>query len=215
MTKWQYLPHVKEYKEHESPLGEFRVAKGLTVDELAEKCNTVIGVIGRLQNGMMTPYYLRDNKSKGTRRGDVRIEVETMSEVLRASIAELFPRYICDIERYDRPRERVPFVESQLEDFSVNFQYANIRNSDRKFEVFEIFEKAMDEALSPREKDVLIGRFYKDLTLDEVGCGLAVSGERVRQVEKTALRRLRAFFNKHRGKGLREELEEYYPQIKK
>jgi len=45
--------------------------------------------------------------------------------------------------------------------------------------------------IRPREKDVLISRFQNDETYEEVGKKMDVSHERVRQIEATALRKLR------------------------
>ncbi len=45
--------------------------------------------------------------------------------------------------------------------------------------------------IRPREKDVLISRFQNDETYEEVGKKMDVSRERARQIEATALRKLR------------------------
>ena len=45
--------------------------------------------------------------------------------------------------------------------------------------------------LKPREKDILLERFEKDLTLEEVGNHHGLSRERIRGIESKALRKLR------------------------
>jgi RNA polymerase sigma factor (sigma-70 family) len=45
--------------------------------------------------------------------------------------------------------------------------------------------------LKPREKDILVERFEKDLTLEEVGNHHGLSKERIRAIEGKALRKLR------------------------
>jgi RNA polymerase primary sigma factor len=55
--------------------------------------------------------------------------------------------------------------------------------------------------LKPREKDILVERFEKDLTLQEVGNHHGLSKERIRAIESKALRKLR---DKKRAPILRE-----------
>lgn len=55
----------------------------------------------------------------------------------------------------------------------------------------EAVEKAIEE-LSPREQLVIRRRFYEEATLEEVGIELNVSRERLRQIEKKALRKMSA-----------------------
>jgi RNA polymerase sigma factor (sigma-70 family) len=61
-------------------------------------------------------------------------------------------------------------------------------------------------SLPPREEKVLRLRFEQDLTLDEVADSFDVSKERIRQIEKKALLRLKNIAG--RGKQLREIYEE-------
>jgi RNA polymerase sigma factor (sigma-70 family) len=47
------------------------------------------------------------------------------------------------------------------------------------------------ETISPREAKVLQLRYFLECTLDEVGGMLELTRERIRQIEKTALRKMR------------------------
>jgi RNA polymerase sigma factor (sigma-70 family) len=55
----------------------------------------------------------------------------------------------------------------------------------------EGISRALDN-LSARESDIIVGRFYDGLTYEQVGARLhgRISGERVRQIERNALRKL-------------------------
>jgi RNA polymerase sigma factor (sigma-70 family) len=50
------------------------------------------------------------------------------------------------------------------------------------------------EKLAARESEVLVMRFWREMTLDEVGSNFAVGKERIRQIEANALSRLRKYF---------------------
>lgn len=69
--------------------------------------------------------------------------------------------------------------------------------ADRK----EFLLKTLQERLKPREAQIIILRFGLEsdnpMTLEEVGKELGVTRERVRQLENTALRKLRCHFLKN------------------
>jgi DNA-directed RNA polymerase specialized sigma24 family protein len=50
------------------------------------------------------------------------------------------------------------------------------------------------EKLAARESEVLVMRFWRKMTLDEVGSNFAVGKERIRQIEANAISRLRKYF---------------------
>lgn len=60
-----------------------------------------------------------------------------------------------------------------------------------RVQVTRLLQGAMDR-LTTREATVIQGRFFEDLTLDEIGEQLGVTRERVRQTELKALRKLRS-----------------------
>jgi len=182
-----YLPFINPDREYESPLGQYRVARGLTINELAEKCGIHLSNLVDLQNGMLPPYYLKKNSSKGVNEGDLRPGIETMCKVLGASLGELFPRYICDIERYKVQRS---FVPSQLEEFHPSVQFTNPEKSAANLELKKEASKCL-ATLSPREEAILRMRIYEGETLEEIGEYFDITWVRVRQIEAKALRKLR------------------------
>ncbi len=58
--------------------------------------------------------------------------------------------------------------------------------------------RGLVERLSPRQKRVLLERYWSDKTLDEIGLLQGVSGERIRRIESRALLRLRLELKKAR-----------------
>ena len=81
-------------------------------------------------------------------------------------------------------------IGSFVEDESVPVSFKEVENSDQK----EIIHNILN-TLSEREKIVIMGRYGIDSerakTLDEIGKELGLSRERIRQVETSALRKLR------------------------
>lgn len=93
-------------------------------------------------------------------------------------------------------------VGSFIEDDSITPVFLAIENDDRQNAINRVLD-----TLSEREKKVIIARFgiggERAKTLDEVGKELALSKERIRQIETSALRKLR---NPRRAKILKEFL---------
>lgn len=91
-------------------------------------------------------------------------------------------------------------IGSLIEDKSVESDFLSIE----KKETSEVIENVLN-TLSEREKTVIIKRFglggRKAETLDEIGKSLGLSKERIRQIENSALRKLR---NPRRARILKE-----------
>ena len=52
--------------------------------------------------------------------------------------------------------------------------------------------------LKPREQDIIIKRYGPHCTLDLIGKEYGVTRERVRQIEKRALKKLKRLYNNHK-----------------
>jgi RNA polymerase sigma factor (sigma-70 family) len=50
------------------------------------------------------------------------------------------------------------------------------------------------EKLPARESEVLVMRYWRGMKLNEIGSDYAVGGERIRQIEANAIRKLRKYF---------------------
>lgn len=62
-----------------------------------------------------------------------------------------------------------------------------LMNQERSQYIIDV----MKQALSPRERYVLVRRFWHDETLDIIGCRLGVCRERIRQLQNSALKKLK------------------------
>jgi len=105
---------------------------------------------------------LKNNKSSKKYRQDIELTRQSEIEI----IPDLLPAFlIYEIERVEEDELGLFFPHSSL-------------------------KKALQE-LSPREQKVLDLLFYKSKTLGEAGLICNLSAERVRQIEKNALKKLR------------------------
>lgn len=100
-------PYIRSNREYESPIGQFRIALGMTIKELCDEAGCSPGTYGNLQNGLYIPY---DPKT-----GQVKSWVNKMSIILGASLSELFPRYICEINRL-----RITLNQDQVNEITIS-----------------------------------------------------------------------------------------------
>ena len=167
-------PYRNSKKDHESNITRYRLAAGVKVVELADKIGCHQSELSSLINGMSRPFY---------KKGEIKPHVKRLSAVLHASLAELFPRYICDIERND---EKVGgLLRSQMEGISIGES-----RDEKTRETISAVKKALAE-LPERNRDVIYKRFFLDMTFEEIADSYGVSRERIRQIQAKALRLLR------------------------
>ncbi|MCD4771655.1 hypothetical protein K8R30_04560 [archaeon] len=177
---------LDEKVEHESRIAEFRVKYGFTVKELAEICECSIDETIGLQNGTASPLYEKDVTVNETsyKIGDTKPYVKTMAFLFGMTVSELFSKYACEIDRRDN------FLIYDDENHDISDEKSVIDAINNKL-VFKKFWEQMNNKLTPREIDVLKKRFYSELELDEIAEDYVVTGARIEQIEKKALRKIR------------------------
>jgi len=62
---------------------------------------------------------------------------------------------------------------------------------DRSFDLQALRDTLAGDVLTDRERKVLLGRYWDNRTLEEVGAAVGLTRERVRQIQNRALRKLR------------------------
>jgi RNA polymerase sigma-32 factor len=136
----------------------------------------------------------------------------TMTDEDRARIAAELDVPLSDVERIDihfaRPDQSLNLTVGEDDSIELQDLVADVRPSpetvvagrrDRKVQV-EWLHEAMDR-LSDRERRVIESRFLGDdkTTLAEIGEDFGVTKERIRQIERQALIKLRAAMREHVG----------------
>lgn len=104
--------------------------------------------------------------------------------------AERLDQYPEDKESFSQRKNHVEIIISE------NSVYADL-SFDRKID-FEKITQGLS-ALNHQQRQVIYGRFYQDLTLDDVGKSMNISREAVRQLQERGLNKIRKMM------GLRED----------
>jgi len=178
MTK-RYYPHLNSDKEKESPIGEYRVDKGLTINEFCAATGVKQVQYSAFQNGMESPI--------NEKTGQIKEAAQKICDFLGISVEIAFPRYFCKIFK-----DGDGFTECQLKSI-LNFQTCNADTSTTAWQLNREVRRVL-ATLTPREEKVLRLRFgidANDHTLEEVGDGFNVSRSMIRIIESRALRKLR------------------------
>ena len=163
-----------------------------TAAELSRASGVTQQTIGRYLNLSFTPY---------SKRG-LRPSVDKLSKCLKKLPEDLFPP-----QHINSPLQRnVITTELRMADIKVIVDTG--RSIQDKIEYKESMDSIMTvlDSLPEREQEILKRRFGfngEDSTLDELAKYYKVSKERIRQIEKRAIRRLRG----PRIKNLREAKE--------
>ena len=173
---------VHPKKEYESMIGEYRVEQNRTIRYIAEQACVSDSAVEGLQNGMISPMYL-----KGEKAGQLKPWVDRICKVLRATEFDLFPRYFCELKKAEDHGLTIDQIQGLLiGESSYRLQSEEIDICQLKRHIIYVLS-----TLTPREEIVLRERFYEEKTLEEIGKGLCISGKRVREIEAKALRKLR------------------------
>ncbi len=177
-------PYQRSNREYESNIGVFRVAMGLSVAELSRACETDQSTISSLNNGMALPFYVKAGKA-----GEIKPYVKKMCKVLHASLEDLFPRYVCDIDRNTKPKDKYVFEQAEC---VANGQFS-MEHSDNKVGEQLALRRELDRVLATlpeREEEILVLRFFNGMTLKEVAARFGLTSQAISSIEFTALQRL-------------------------
>lgn len=170
-------PNHNFERECETKVGEIRVKRGLTLQELAQKAQCSMQNVWELSWGRTAPVYLA-----GKRKGLVKGVAQRICDALCVDPSEAFPLYVCGVDF--RPEDDEGAAELLYGDWSVDA-------SRDPAEVCENREFAQLLCVSMTKKEVL------SLVMSASGNGLleigeslgGVSQERARQVMKKAIRK--------------------------
>jgi len=108
-------------------------------------------------------------------------------------------------------RSRNKELEQEVFDHLPPWMEPEEPDRDRQIDLERLMPKAL-ETLTKREQMVMMCRFLSDLTLDEVADRFYVTRERIRQIEKHAIRRL---LHPSRSADLRTLLDVYLVRTRK
>lgn len=178
-----YLPHYDQRREYESPLNEYRVAMGLTHNELSNLSGVPKTTICGLASGMLSPIH-----EGGKHKGQPKQAAKKLALALDVSFEDLFPRYFCRID----PQHN--FTDEQIQDLVGARPIDGIAH----FEDMEYVQRILSH-LTPRQEYVTIRRIFEECSLSEIAKDLFVGIERIRQIEAKAIRKLRRYYQVMEG----------------
>lgn len=171
------IPHYDETKEYENKINEIRVEMGISLDKLCK----VIG-INKQQLWKITQGYEGPMYERGYERGSLKPWARKLVHALGYSIEKIFPREFCDITL------KKPLLDCQI--VPIVHSYGNQIPENISDIVSELFE-IMTTVLSERDIEILDYHLYHDLTNQDIGDIFSISRERVRQIIKRSLNKVR------------------------
>ena len=187
-----HRPRLNHRKDYESKIGQMRVDKKLRIKDLCRLANITSNIYGGFQNGMLSPVHVRGNSA-----GTIKPSAQRVIDILDCTLGQAFPAYSCDIDRRE-------LTDDQQLEITMSEASMLPTREDRWNNFHDVLYGAL-MTLSPKERLVLQLRFFKNKTLFVVANLLGVQGERVRQIEGRALRKL-----SHPGQHDRLILKEFW-----
>ena len=182
MNLRKYKPRYNENREYENNINKFRVEENLTLRQLSIIVGIRDNYLWRITQGYESPFYLRKKNY-----GKVKPWATSLCEYFGVSLSDLFPFEVCPVEKSSE------LLPSQIQEITTG----KVNGTHKIFEK-KLLTNAIEKTLStlqPRENLILKMRFgigtEKQKTLREVGYYFNVSKERIRELEKRALIKLR------------------------
>lgn len=118
--------------------------------------------------------------------------VKRLCELLGKSVGELFPpQYYLERNVAVREMDKEDLVSLESCPELLNLPAPDIMVEDTKLDEMKDRLNAVISTLSPREQEVIHSRYYNEETYHSIADRLGVVTERVRQIEKKALSKLR------------------------
>jgi transcriptional regulator with XRE-family HTH domain len=173
-------PFYDTSREYENRINEYRVEDGYSLPELAKKAKMGKGTLHQLCQGMGNPI---------DKKGKLKDYILRLCTIFNVEFAELFPFEMCLI----RKDEETPKLEDgQVHDITIS-HYTMTSHTYEDLDLAKAMMDVLDTLVNidKRMKDVLIMRFYYDMTLEDVCIEYNVNPERIRQIESKALRLIR------------------------
>jgi len=170
-----HVPYERSSREREANIGVYCADKGLSVKELAVLAGVSTGSIYMLDSGMTSPI-----QEYGKLAGGPKKTALAIAKALEVDFADLFPRYVCKLNTVNS------LTDDQLM-FICGIDIPDNQEAElgRK-ELWSLVESVVTD----REFDIIKRHLIEGMTFDEVGTRYDVGGERVRQIELKAFRRL-------------------------
>ena len=182
-NKGRHLPRLRGNKEYESPIGEYRVAKGMTIQDLVRESGVQQTVISGLQNGTISPIYISRSAGK------IKPDAESVCRVLSISIEDAFPRYFCRIRQVGKD-----FTPDQILSISHGQKPLAPLKIITRSEAISVLGNIMSSVLSHRQYLVLSRYFgFEDeepRSCIKIAEDLGITSQRVLQIKRNAISRL-------------------------
>lgn len=184
-------PFIKSTRERESPLDEYRLAKGWTIKELSDRSGVSPSLIYNYTMGVISPIHLHNNDK--VYAGQIKESALALCEALNVEVSDLFPRYVCRLKT-----EYEAYSDDQIIDISIS-EYSRVEanfipslSGEDLQTLNDILSKAMSN-LFPRQEKILRERFFEDKSGDELSEKMHVSKSRIFQIIQKALEKLRLY----------------------
>lgn len=175
------LPFYHTYKEYESPLHEFRIAKGLSIVDLVKETKVSQQIISSFANGMKSPLDFKGNLCK---------PAKILIDYFETDVGTMFPRYFCSFMR------GIHLEDSQI--LEITFRN-NLDCHDDPADLYDRHEM-ISRILSTKNVhsnhlQMCIDYYAYNYSYDEIGEKNYISKQRVQQIVESTLDKIKVRMN--------------------